>query len=126
MGKPRLADKAKKSEDDGPKGSAASWRRPRLISNAIGGSEEPKGSPQRLVACLTCSSRNIVATGDLAGEVSLWELGSGKLLAKMPCTEEKKVEMVRFSPDGKSLAYYVEGVLHVVDVSKVGEKAKDK
>ena len=83
-------------------------------------------SPRRLVACLACSSRDIVATGDFVGQVSLWNLGSGQLVAKMPCTEEKKVEMVRFSPGGKWLAYYVEGVLHVVDVSKDVEKPKDK
>jgi hypothetical protein len=42
----------------------------------------------------------------------------------MPCTEQKKVEMIQFSRDGKWLAYYVEGVLHLVDVAKVGVAAK--
>ena len=115
----------KKSDDDGPKGSAASVAQAAADRNAFP-PEDPNRSPQRLVACLACSSRDIVATGDLAGQVSLWDLASGKLVDKMPCTEEKKVQTVRFSPDGKWLAYYVEGVLHVVDVTKVGEKPKDK
>jgi WD40 repeat protein len=115
----------KKADDDGPKGSAASVAQAAADRNAFP-PEDPNRSPQRLVACLACSSRDIVATGDLAGQVRLWDLASGKLVDKMPCTEEKKVQTVRFSPDGRWLAYYVEGVLHVVDVAKVGEKPKDK
>jgi hypothetical protein len=39
----------------------------------------------------------------------------------MPVTERSKVETMEFSPNGKWLTYYVEGVLHLVDVSKAGK-----
>ena len=75
-------------------------------------------SPRLLVACLACSSNNIVVIGDHDGKVSLWDLSSRKVVADMPCTEKKKVERIEFSPDGKWLAYYVAGVLHVVELPR--------
>ena len=126
--KPTKKEKEKVDEEPRGGGSAGSVAGAAADRNAFGGSSdvEERHSPQQLVACLACSSRGIVATGDNGGQVTLWDLDTGKLVSRMPWTEQKKVEMVQFSPDGKWLAYYVEGVLHLVDVSKVSSTRQAK
>ena len=47
-------------------------------------------------------------------------------MGSMPVRQPTKVEMIEFSPDGKWLAYYVDGVLHLVDVSEMVEAGATK
>ena len=87
-------------------------------------------SPRWLAPSIGGTSRNfleeVVATGDPSGRVKLWDLNSGVLLQELPQNPEDNVIDVRFSPDGKWLAYLVKGILHVVDVSGVQCPAPDE
>ncbi len=75
------------------------------------------GSPQQLLAKLAVSTHNVVAVGDMGGNIGLWDLNSGKHLKKITLEQEAAVADLQFSPDGKWLAYYVAATLHIEDVS---------
>ena len=77
------------------------------------------GSPQQLLAKLAVSTHNVVAVGDMGGNIGLWDLNSGKHLKKITLEQEAAVADLQFSPDGKWLAYYVAATLHIEDVSDV-------
>jgi hypothetical protein len=64
-----------------------------------------------------------VAVGDPWGNVKLWDADKKQLLKNFSLGKKKKIERVDFSRDGKWLAYYVEGVLHLVDVGEVRKVA---
>ena len=83
------------------------------------GSSAHDGSPQQLLAKLAVSPRDVVAVGDMSGNIGLWDLNSGKYLRKITLEQEAEVAHLQFSPDGNWLAYYVAGTLHIEDVSDV-------
>nr|QRW40691.1 hypothetical protein [bacterium] len=85
--------------------------------NAFGPSGGPAG-PRRL-RCLAASPRGLVAVGGQSGAVGLWDLGSRKLLHLIEARPDAPVEHVAFSPDGRWLASYLEGELHLLDVSGI-------
>lgn len=73
-------------------------------------------SVQRQLVSMAVSSQGIVATGGPLGEVRLWEAQTGKLLLRIS-NDRAEVKEIEFSLDGKWLAYYVGGLLHISDVS---------
>jgi WD40 repeat protein len=83
------------------------------------GSESGGHSPRPLVAKIAVSRRNVVAVGDENGNIGMWDLNSGNHVASIPSEVDRKVEQLQFSPNGRWLAYYVGGALHVEDVSTV-------
>lgn len=83
-------------------------------------------SPQQLLAKLAVSTGNVVAVGDMRGNIGMWDLDSGKNLKNITPEQEKEVSHLEFSPDGKWLAYYIAGTLHVEDVSDVAELSAPK
>lgn len=89
------------------------------------GSRSSDRSPIRLVWKMAVSPKNIVATADGNGIVNLWDLRTGELLEQMPKNPGYKVKEMMFSPDGKWLAYHVEGTLHLVDVADLEPRSTD-
>ena len=83
------------------------------------GSSDDNSSPRKLVSKMAVSSKNVLATADNSGRVKLWDLNSGDLLEQLPKHPAKEPKAISFSPNGKWLAYHIEGVLHVVDVSNI-------
>lgn len=85
-----------------------------------GGRVDRFSSPRKLVHQVAVSSRRIVATADnTTGRVKLWDMLTGALLHQMPEAAPKKTQALAFSPDGKWLAYHIDDLLHVVDVSNI-------
>ncbi len=82
------------------------------------GSSAGDRSPRQLVARFAVSSRNIVAVGDPNGNIGLWDLTTGNHVQSIESENNEPVERVQFSPDGCWLAYYVDGTLHLEDVSR--------
>ncbi|HQX50906.1 MAG TPA: hypothetical protein PLR25_13415 [Planctomycetaceae bacterium] len=83
-----------------------------------------KESSHQLVVKLSVSPKNLLASGDSAGNIRVWDLETNKLLASIPGEKDHTVEQLQFSPDGQWLAYYVGGMLHVERVSNLLQ-AKD-
>ena len=79
-------------------------------------------SPTPLLETYAVSSKNLIAVSDPKGNVSLWGIGSRKPVFSIRAASTKKYDRcwnMGFSPDGKWLAYYVNGVLHIIDVSGI-------
>ena len=76
-------------------------------------------SSQQLVNKIAVSAQNLVAVGDRNGNIGIWNLESDSLVASLPAEHENPVQHLQFSPDGRWLAYYVGGALHVEDVSTI-------
>lgn len=82
-------------------------------------------SPHKLLHHMAVSPRGIVATSDPFGHVTLWDSSSGKKLMNLvrapELDEKERIEAkdLVFSPNGTHLAYLVEGVLHVANVSHI-------
>jgi DNA-binding beta-propeller fold protein YncE len=89
---------------------------------ASGGGNRQR-APRKLVSALAVSSKNIVATADSFGHVKLWNLNSGQLLEELPMNPEEEPKAIAFSPNGQWLAYHIDGVLHIVDVSDIELRA---
>jgi WD40 repeat protein len=70
---------------------------------------------------LAASPKGVVAIGESSGAVRLGDLNRRKILHVIEPAEGEKqaAEGMAFSDDGKWLAYYVAGTLHLVDVSHV-------
>jgi len=79
-------------------------------------------SPLPLVSKVAVSKRNHVAVGDQNGNIRVWDLESDSLVASIPAEQEEPVWHLQFSPDGRWLAYYVGGTLHLEDVSTMSAK----
>jgi len=79
-------------------------------------------SSRQLVARIAVSPRNVLAVGDLNGNIGMWDLESDSLVASIPAEQEEPVRHLQFSPDGRWLAYYVGGTLHLEDVSTMSAK----
>jgi len=75
-----------------------------------------------LVSKVAVSKRNHVAVGDQNGNIRVWDLASDSLVASIPAEQEEPVQHLQFSPDGRWLAYYVGGTLHLEDVSTMSAK----
>lgn len=75
----------------------------------------------QVVNTLAVSPQGIFATGSREGKVKLWDLQTGRLLKNLPVLKDERenVEWLMFSPDGRWLAYFIEGVVHLVDVDDV-------
>lgn len=99
-------------------GSIASQAMNEVRAQIADGSEGRVRSPRQLVGLLAASVRNVVAVGDLNGNVGIWDLNSGEHVHSIPAEQDEPVEQLAFSPDGRWLAYYVGGSLHLEDVSK--------
>lgn len=104
--------------------SGGSLAQQHLLSSekTFGASESEHWSNQRLCQVLAASSRGVFATGDPFGQVKLWSSTDGRHLLSLKALEEEEVEDILFSPDGHWLAYFVKGVLHLVDVSDISVK----
>lgn len=75
----------------------------------------PNEYPEQLLASFDVSpDGKLVAVGSCHGEVRLFSTSEHKELAKVGerTNEEVRVRPVAFSPDGKWLAYYLQGTLH--------------
>jgi WD40 repeat protein len=72
--------------------------------------------PRRHVECLAASSLGHVAVGN-RGVVRLFTLDGGEELRTLDAFTEEPIEQLMFSPDGRWVAYFCDGVLHIVDVS---------
>jgi len=76
---------------------------------------EPVEYPEQLLASFDISpDGKIVAVGSCHGELRLFSTTEDKKLAQIGdrTLDEVQVKPVAFSPDGKWLAYYLEGTLH--------------
>ena len=91
------------------------------IADSLALDEDSETRGKRVVEKFAVSTRGILATGSPFGQVKLWDLASGKFLESMPLAkdEDDGIERIAFSPDGKWLAYYGTGVLHLVNVEDV-------
>jgi WD40 repeat protein len=87
------------------------------MANIADGAIISGNSSRQLVNKIAVSAKNLVAVGDRAGNVGIWNLESDSLVATLPAEHENAVEHLQFSPDGRWLAYYVGGALHIEDVS---------
>ena len=85
----------------------------------IGQITPPKRKDYRTVETFAVSDR-LAAVGGVEGEVWLMDLKSGLLQQEIKNRETDAIEQMEFSPDGNWLAYAVDGVLHVVDVTETG------
>lgn len=74
---------------------------------------------KQLAHQIAVSSKGIVAVSNAWGGVSLWDPDQDVMLLKLPKNPEVKADAVKFSPDGGWLAYHIQGVLHLVDVSDI-------
>ncbi len=88
-----------------------------VMANIADGSMISGNSSRQLVNKIAVSAKNLVAVGDGAGNVGIWNLESDSLVANLPAEHDAQVEHLQFSPDGRWLAYYVDGALHIEDVS---------
>jgi WD40 repeat protein len=93
------------------------WERSQALGNIADGSMISGNSSRQLVNKIAVSAKNLVAVGDRAGNVGIWNLESDSLVATLPAEHEDAVDHLQFSPDGRWLAYYVGGALHIEDVS---------
>jgi WD40 repeat protein len=77
---------------------------------------------------IAASAKGVVAIAESGGAVRLGDLGRREMLQVIePAEGERRgAEGLAFSDDGKWLAYYVAGTLHLVDVSHVAPKADPK
>jgi WD40 repeat protein len=77
------------------------------------------GSPKskRRVQRIAMAGAGVVAVGTPKGNVELWEIQSRRFVKEFGREDGKPVQLVRFSPDGSSMAYFVDGVLHLIDLS---------
>jgi|GEM_PF-3787228 len=86
-----------------------------------------KTGDSRLARAFDVSPKGILATIAHEGEVSLWDLRSGKKLVAIPSNELSHLGtaiagrnvMVKFSSKGNTLAFYTSPFLHIVDVSRI-------
>jgi hypothetical protein len=76
---------------------------------------------QLLVAFDVSPDGKLVAVGSAHGELRVWSTSEHKELARIGERTQKFVDVkpVRFSPDGKWLAYYLEGTLHWQTVTSI-------
>ena len=88
-----------------------------VMANIADGTTTGRSSSKQLVNKIAVSAQNLVAVGDRSGGISIWNLESDSLVATLPAEHEDAVDHLQFSPDGRWLAYYVGGALHIEDVS---------
>jgi hypothetical protein len=76
------------------------------------------------------TSPKLLAVAAPWGQVDLLDLATGISMRTFPFNSdgqkvygEKNVEVMEFSSDGRWLAFYVNGVLNIVDVSDLKPKA---
>lgn len=109
--------------DDGQrrtrKRSKARFTHLTAVADQIGVERSNVSFGKRAVHKLAVSPQGVVATGDSYGNVKLWTLRDGTKLHQLPVLqgEDKEIEGLAFSPDGRWLAYFVQGTLHVVNVA---------
>ncbi|MFO0979083.1 MAG: hypothetical protein U0996_21920 [Planctomycetaceae bacterium] len=90
-----------------------------VMANVADGSTSNGYSSRQLVDKIAVSSQNLVAVGDPRGSVGIWNLETDSLVSTLPAEHEAPVMHLLFSEDGRWLAYYIDGVLHIVDVSSL-------
>jgi WD40 repeat protein len=88
-----------------------------VMANIADGAMISGNSSRQLVNKIAVSAKNLVAVGDRAGNIGIWNLESDSLVATLPAEHADTVEHLQFSPNGRWLAYYVGGALHIEDVS---------
>jgi len=59
-----------------------------------------------------------VAVGGLDGTLRLWDFETGRLLDQAPSKDRFPINVVRFSPDGRFLAWDVRGQVRIWDLSR--------
>jgi len=85
------------------------------------------GAEETGFAEMDVSSKNMIAVMADSGGVSIWDLETGRKFCDVPSGKvrnsiygrERDRTDIRFSPDGNWLSFYVDSLLHTVDVSKV-------
>jgi hypothetical protein len=105
-------------EEHEPDEIMGSTARESLARAAPGRSAGLTRSISQIVDSLAISPRGLVATGSPRGVVRLWDAKTGRFLKLLGRGSGKEIERIRFSPDGKWMAYFDGGMLHLVDVSE--------
>lgn len=70
-------------------------------------------------------SKSLVAVAVPGGSLELWDAQKGNTLTKIAAPKHgtrqymvPKIDLMQFSPDGRWLVYYIEGIFNIVDVSE--------
>ncbi|MBL8819376.1 MAG: hypothetical protein JNL58_25315 [Planctomyces sp.] len=73
-------------------------------------------------------SKSIVAVAVPGGALELWDAQTGIIKTAIPAPKHGtrqyinlKVDLMQFSPDGRWLVYYIEGIFNIVDVSEFSD-----
>ena len=84
---------------------------------AIGAAARTQGpgfAPAQHVEWLASSSRGMLAVGN-RGKVDIWRMHEPQKVSTIDTFTKESIEELHFSSDGKWLAFYCDGVLHIVD-----------
>ena len=71
---------------------------------------------------------SLVAVAVPGGALELWDAKTGTIRTAIAAPKHgtreymtPKIDLMQFSPDGRWLVYYIEGILNIVDVSEFSE-----
>jgi len=98
--KPTLRSEAGDVSENAGKGPTGWWLK-----------ETSGRSPNPLLTSFDLGADGMLAVGAPTGEVTLWSSETGEMIRQVTPPVGHKAEKVRISPDGKWIAYYVNGML---------------
>ncbi len=83
-------------------------------------------SPNPLLTSFDLGAEGVLAVGAPTGEVTLWSAATGEKIRQVAPPVGHKAEKVRISPDGKWIAYYVNGVLTLETIEPDSEDSENQ